>query len=234
MKGSELSYRRKPAFISFLITYLFCFGIAFLLIAFSSTTSREFVRLIIPRLELSPSNLLWKLPYGIVFSLPFLIYGLRTLLWNLMSSYEINSSRVSLLTGSLVRRERFFSISDFCDVSFKQNLVEAPLAIGKVTLTAKDGGKLLIRGVHDVKSVVEALRTGINSSDTRETHRSIYAQSSPFTRLGTPSEGHKGTWGWSVGVSAIIIIILPVFFAIVFKIEVFASVLEFVRRLFAG
>jgi uncharacterized membrane protein YdbT with pleckstrin-like domain len=184
-KGSGFSYQRKPAFMSFLITYLFYFGIAFLLIAFSPTVSRQFVTLIGAELGGPASNPLGELPYGIVFCFPFLIYGLRTLLWNLMSSYEINSSRISLLTGSLVREERFFSVSDFCDVSFKQNLFEAPLRIGKVTLTKRDGGRLVIRGVHNIKSMVEALRTSMNSSAERETHGSIYAQSDKLTRSGT-------------------------------------------------
>jgi hypothetical protein len=234
MKGSEFSYIRKPAFMSFLTTYLFCFGIAFLLIAFSPTISRQFVRLIGAELSLPASNPLGELPYGIIFSFPFLIYGLRTLLWNLMSSYEINSSRISLLTGSLVRKERFFSVSDFCDVSFWQNLFEAPLSIGKVTLAKRDGDRLLIRGVHNIKSVVEALRISIDSSEARKTHGPLYGQSGGHTRSATPSEEPKGTWGWSVALSAIIIIFLPVFFIIVFKAEVFASVLEFVRSLFAG
>jgi hypothetical protein len=151
-----------------------------------------------------------------------------------MSSYEINPSRISLLTGSLVRKECFFSVSDFCDVSFKQNLFEAPLGIGKVTLTGRDGGRVLIRGVHNIKSVVEALRASIDSSDARETHGSLYAQPGGLTRSATPSEGHKGTWRWSVALSAIIIVVLPVFFVIMFKGEVLASVLEFVRRLFGG
>ena len=234
MKGSEFSYQRKPAFVSFLNTYVFCFCIAFLLIVFSPMVSRQFVRLIGAELGLPASHLLGRLPYGLFFSLPFLIYGLRTLLWNLMSSYEISSSRISLLTGSLVRKEHFFSISDFCDVSFKQNLFEAPLRIGKVTLTERDGGRLVIRGVHDVKSVVEALRVSIDSSEARETHGPLYGQSGGLTRSATPSEEHKGTWGWSMALSAVIIIVLPVFFIIVFKAEVFASVLRFVKRLFAG
>jgi hypothetical protein len=234
MKRSDFGYQSKPAFVSFLNTYLFCFGIGFLLIVFSPLISHQLIRLMGAELELPASHPLRRLPYGAVFSLPFLIYGLRTLLWNVMSGYEFSSSRISLLTGSLVRKEHFFSISDFCDVSFKQNLFEAPLGIGKMTLTERDGGRLVIGGVHDVKYVVEALRAGISSSEAREPYGARYAQSGGLAHSAAPSDKHKSTSGWSAVLSAVIIIVLSVFFIIVFKAEVFASLQRFVRGLFAG
>jgi uncharacterized membrane protein YdbT with pleckstrin-like domain len=224
----DKKYQLKPALISFLINYLFCFGIAFLLIAFSSKISHEFVGPVLAELRLPASNLIMNLPYGVIFSLPFLIYGLRTLLWNLMSRYEISPSEITLLTGSLVRKESFFPVSVFCDVSFKQNLFETPLGIGKITLKTEDGTKLVLRGVQNAKSLVEALRASINSSDAG---RTVYTQSRRVSSSKLSSEQHNWAWGWSIGVLAAVIIVFPVLLTVVFKIDVLTEIWKFVGQI---
>jgi hypothetical protein len=65
------------------------------------------------------------------------------------------------LTGSLSRKEHFFLISDFYNISFTQNLIETPFGIGSIILNASTGERLIIKGVYNVKSVVEALRPGL-------------------------------------------------------------------------
>lgn len=233
-----LSYNRRPAFLSFLPKYLLCFGIALLLIIFSSEISREISRLIISLLDLEPSNLLRKIPYGIVFSFPFLICGIRAILSNLMSRNEIVSSEIHLLAGSLTRKEHFFVISDFCDISFKQNLLEAPLGIGEVILTGENGGDLVIKGVHNVKSIVEGLRAAMHSSSLERNRRSVFSHAAAFGPSRASSNRDEETWGMWMAVLVIIIILLPVFLAITVRMEAFAKVVagifEFVSQLFGG
>lgn len=164
MENSDFYYKRKPAFISFLLIYFFCFGISFWLIDSSPAISKEISRQFIAKLGIPRSNPLWDLPYGIIFSLPLLIYGIRTLLWNLMSSYELNSSEIRLLIGHLIRNERFFLISSFNEISFKQNLIEAPFHVGSLVLKAKGRSQLIIKGVYNVRYVVECLRKKVDTS----------------------------------------------------------------------
>ena len=163
MEKTDFRYNRKPAFASFLVTYLVCFGIAFLLIWYSPTVSSKIIDHIGAPLGIAGLGFLSKLPYGILLSLPFIIYGLRLILWNLMSRYEITESEIRFLSGSLVRKERLFPVSGFCEVSFKQNLLEALFGIGHMVLGGDDGDKLVIKGVYGVKSVVEALRAAMES-----------------------------------------------------------------------
>ncbi len=102
-------------------------------------------------------NLLQNLPYGKLLSIPFIVYGLRIFLWNIMSYYEIDTSRIRLLTGHLARREEFVLVSDIHEISFKQNVLEAPFQVGSLLLKTR-AGEFNIRGVYRVKQVVEDLR----------------------------------------------------------------------------
>jgi uncharacterized membrane protein YdbT with pleckstrin-like domain len=103
-------------------------------------------------------HLLHELPFGKLLSIPFLIYGIRTFLWNLMSYYEIDTTRIRLLTGHLIRKEQFVLVSDIHEISFKQNLLEAPFRIGSLLLKTRMG-EFTIRGVYHVKQVAEDLRS---------------------------------------------------------------------------
>jgi uncharacterized membrane protein YdbT with pleckstrin-like domain len=161
MKKSEFTYKRRPAFISFLLTYVVFLGIAYLLMQSSPAISEAIKRQVIAQMGIPRSNVLWILPYGTLLSLPFFVYSIRTILWNSMSIYEINPSEIRLLTGSVIRKERFFLISDFYSISFKQNLIEIPFGVGSVALKARGKGRLVIKGVYDVKTVIEALRPGL-------------------------------------------------------------------------
>jgi hypothetical protein len=158
MEKAEFYYKRKPAIISFLLVYIICFGIFYWLINNSPVISKEIIRYVISRIPAPYSNHLFNLPYGKLFSLIFLYYGIRKLLWNLMSSYEISSSEIRMLTGHLSRKEQFFSLSDFYEISFKQNLIETPFGAGSLILARRRGGQLVLKGVHSVRSVAESLR----------------------------------------------------------------------------
>jgi uncharacterized membrane protein YdbT with pleckstrin-like domain len=162
MEKSDFYYKRKQAFISFLSVYLLCIAISFLLIENSPAISREVIKRIM-KLGILHSNTFQNLPYGIISSLPFVIYGIRTLLWNMMTSYEITSSEIRLLAGSLTRKERYVLISNFYEISFKQSLIEAPFRVGTLILK-KEGAELVIKGVYDVKYVVESLRGKMGTS----------------------------------------------------------------------
>jgi len=164
MEKPPFNYRRKPSFISFLPVYLVCFGISYLLIDNSTLISKEITSRIITGPGILNSVPVRNLPYGIIFSVPFIIYGIYRLLWNIMSRYEFSSTDIRLLTGSLSRKESFSPVTDFYEVSFRQNLIETPFGIGCLILAPLKGGRrLIIRGVYKVKTVVDALRSGLGS-----------------------------------------------------------------------
>jgi uncharacterized membrane protein YdbT with pleckstrin-like domain len=156
LEKADFYYKQKPSPISFFFTYAICFGSSYLLIQHSSFVSKTmldlFALLHIPRI-----NLLHELPYGKILSIPFFIYGVWVLLWNIMSYYEIDTTRIRLLTGHLTRREQFILVSDIHEISFKQSLIEAPFRIGSLLLKTRTG-EFNIRGVYHIKQVVEDLR----------------------------------------------------------------------------
>jgi len=162
VEKSDFNYKRKPAFISFLLVYLFCFGISLLLIENSPAISREIARQVM-KLNIPHANQFQNLPYGTIFSLPFLIYGIRTLLWNMMTSYEITSSQIRLLAGSLSRKERIFLISNIHEITFKQSLIEAPFRTGSLVLR-RGNAELTIKGIYDIGYVVESIRGTADAS----------------------------------------------------------------------
>ena len=160
MEHSDFYYRRKPAFISFLLVYLLCFGVSFLLIKHSAELSREIVRLIVKVRILRPylhTFDIYRLPYGIIIAFPLLVYGSGKLLWNLMTTYEITSSRIRLLAGTLSRKEQIFPFSGIHEFSFTQTLPEVPFGIGSLLLD-RGGQKVEIKGVYGVKRVVDTIR----------------------------------------------------------------------------
>ena len=108
-------------------------------------------------LRIPQSKVLHNLPYGIILSVPFIACGIMTLIWNVMGHYEIDATRIRLLTGYLSRKEQFVPLSDIYEISFKQNLLEAPFRIGTLMLKTRNGS-LDIRGVYRVRQVVEDLR----------------------------------------------------------------------------
>lgn len=158
MVENDYSYRRKPAFASFLPLYGFCFGLAFLLVLYSPIISMVFIKHVLAFWKLDPSHWLHKVPYGIVLSLPFIVFSAHKILWNLMSIYEIDRQGIRLLTGSLIRKERFFPSSDLHEISFNQNVIEAPFGIGMLIIKGNGGINLSLKGVYDVKSAAGFLR----------------------------------------------------------------------------
>ncbi len=156
MEASDFHYSGKPAFISFLVVYLVCFGSFMLLIRYSPEISKGIASQIV-KLGISHLNKLQNLPYGTILSLPFLIYGIRSLLWNVMTSYDITSSQIRLLAGSLIRSEKVFPLSNLHDISFKQSLIEAPFGVGSLVLQ-KGSAKLSIKGIYNVRYVVDSIR----------------------------------------------------------------------------
>lgn len=158
MEGIEFFYKRKPALASFLPLYIFCFGLAFLFIYYSPIISTVFIKHLLAFWKLDPSHWLHKIPYGIILSPPFVVFGAHKILWNLMSSYEIDRQGIRLLTGSLTRKERFFPSSDLHEISFNQNVLEAPFGIGMLIIKGNGGVNLNLKGVCDVKTAAEFLR----------------------------------------------------------------------------
>ncbi len=162
MEKSDFYYKRKPAFISFLLVYLFCFGISLLLKENSPAISREITRWVM-KLDIPYLHKFQNLPYGTILSFPFLIYGIRMLLWNVMTSYEITSSQIRLLAGSLSRKERIFLVSSFHEITFKQSLIEAPFRAGSLVFK-RGNAELTIKGIYDVGYVVESIRGKVDAS----------------------------------------------------------------------
>lgn len=161
----EFHYRGKPAVISFLFFYLICVGSSYLLIDNSPAISGEIQEKLIEPLDINLPPLLLNSPLGVLLSLPFLVSGLRKLLWNVMSSYEFTAQEIRLITGSMSRKERFFPVADFFQVSFRQNVIEAPFGVGSLILTSAGTGKrLTIKGVYRVKDTADALRPGLGAS----------------------------------------------------------------------
>jgi hypothetical protein len=161
VEKSTFYYKRKPAFISFLLVYFFCVVISFLLIEYSPLISKEVTRQI-TKIDILRSGIIQTLPFVIIFSLPFIIYGIRTLLWNIMTIYEIDLSEIRLLSGSLSRKEHLYLIPSYNEISYKQNIIEAPFRVGSL-IFYKGRAPLVIKGIHDVKFVVECLREKINT-----------------------------------------------------------------------
>jgi len=156
LEKADFYYKHKPSPVSFLFNYALCFGLSYWLIKNSPFISNKIVDLIM-LLNIPRINFLHNLPYGKILSIPFLIYGMRVFLWNLMSYYEIDTTRIRLLTGHLIRKEQFVLVSDIHEISFKQNLFEAPFRIGSLLLKTRTG-EFDIRGVYHIKQVVENLR----------------------------------------------------------------------------
>jgi uncharacterized membrane protein YdbT with pleckstrin-like domain len=156
VEKSDFRYYRKPAFISFLLIYLFCFVISFYLIKNSPAISKhiagELMQLGIPH-----AKKFLGLPYGTIVSFPLIIYGVRRLLWNVMTRYEITTSRIRLLAGSLNRKEQIFQISNMQEITFKQSLIEAPFGIGSL-IFKRGNAELIIKGIYNVRYVAESIR----------------------------------------------------------------------------
>ena len=157
----DSAYKQMPAFVSFLPGYVFCIGITFCLLHFSFSVD-NFVFRILARTGISQVPALQKLPYSVIFSLPFAVYAARTMLWNFMTRYEFSMSGVRLLAGSLKRREIFYpsSVFKFKEISFEQNLLEAPFDIGTLILKPEKGGNnIIVKGVRKIRMVMKMLRS---------------------------------------------------------------------------
>jgi uncharacterized membrane protein YdbT with pleckstrin-like domain len=160
MEQPDFFYRRKPAFISFLLVYLSCFGISFLLIKNSAALTAEIVGLIMKLRVVRPyvhSYGLRGLPCGIIIAFPLLVYGSGKLLWNVMTTYEITPSHIRLLAGSLSRREQIFPLSVIQEVTFTQTLLEVPFGVGSLILQ-RGGSKVEVKGVYGIKRIVDEIR----------------------------------------------------------------------------
>lgn len=156
MEKADYYYKHKPSFVSFLFIYFVCSGVSLWLISNSPMVSKKIVDLVRP-LNIPYIGLIYNLPLGKLLSIPFIIYGVRVLIWNLMSYYEIDPTRIRLITGHLIRKEQFILVSDINEISFRQNLIEAPFRIGSLLLKTRNG-EFVIRGIYNVKQVVETLR----------------------------------------------------------------------------
>jgi len=93
-----------------------------------------------------------------MLSIPFVLFGLRKALWNVMTYYEIDADGVHLFTGILTRKDFHLTFHEFDDVSFNQSLLEAPFKVGTLVLKSRKLGECGVRGVHDVKNLVDQIR----------------------------------------------------------------------------
>jgi membrane protein YdbS with pleckstrin-like domain len=226
MEKTDFNSSQKPAFISFLLRFILCLGIGFLLIGYSPVVSPTIAHQLRTYLPVEGLDSLVAFPFGIALSLPFLLYALHSILWNLMSRYEINPSGIRLLRGTLVRKERFFPISDFCKVSFKQNLLEAPLGNGQMILTRDSGSRLVIKGVRNAESVAEALRAAMNSPRHKE-DRPVFTQI-PTVSPSAPRPA-QGAVGWVIAV--LCFLGFPLALVSLFKAELLTELLKLFRQL---
>ncbi len=154
----DISYKRKPAFISFLPTYFFCYLASFVLVYSSSDLTRWMNDQVFSLLMSTPPNILLGMGYGMMLSIPFVLFGLRKALWNLMTCYEIDADGVHLFTGILTRKDFHLTFHEFDEVSFNQSLLEAPFKVGTLVLKSRKLGECGMRGVHDVKNLVDQIR----------------------------------------------------------------------------
>lgn len=158
--GSPGLYRRrKPALISFLTTYFFLFFVSFLLVYYSPHLSDLINYQIFYLSRIPPTHFLLKLPYGAILAVPFFLFGMHTILRNLIGSYEIGRDGIHLLKGGLVRKEYHLALQSIDDLSFKQNLIEVPFRAGTLILKSDLGSELRVKGIHDVASVVDLIRS---------------------------------------------------------------------------
>ena len=83
--SSGLYRRRKPALSCFLSTCFFLFFVSFLLVYYSPYLSGLINDQIFSLSGIPPTHFLLKLPYGVILASPFFLFGIRTILRNLMS-----------------------------------------------------------------------------------------------------------------------------------------------------
>jgi len=158
MTKPALSYRRKPAFVSFLPDYFFFFLVTFLLVHFSPNLSRWINGPIFSFLSTAPPRILLEMNYGMVLAAPFALLGIRKVLWNAMSLYDVDTDEVHVLTGTLARKEYRLSLKEFDEVSFRQNLMEVPFKVGTLILKSGRRGEYGLRGIHNVRNLVDLMR----------------------------------------------------------------------------
>ena len=157
-KNPSFSDRHKLAPISFLSAYLFFFAVSFLLVYYSPLLSDLINSQILYLLRIAPAHFLLKLPYGVILAIPFFLIGILAILRNVMSSYEVGTDGIRLLEGTFVRKEYQLAFQDFDDISFRQNLIEAPFRAGTLILKSGRGSELRVKGIHHVESVVDLIR----------------------------------------------------------------------------
>ena len=179
-ESTKFSDRHKLSPISFLSVYLFFFVVAFLLVYYSPLVSGFINSQILHLLRIPPAHFLMKLPYGVILSIPFFLIGILAILRNVMSSYEISPDGIRLLEGTFVRKEYQWAFQDFDDISFRQNVIEAPFRAGTLIFKSGRGGELRMKGVHNVEGLVDLIRR------KRKTERS------PYYRARHPSQGYEG------------------------------------------
>ncbi|MEJ2723758.1 MAG: GAF domain-containing protein [Deltaproteobacteria bacterium] len=152
------SDRHKLSPISFLSKYIFFFAVTFLLVYYSPILSGLINGRIPHFLSIPTAPFLANLPYGMILAVPFFFFGILAILRNVMSSYEVSNDGIRLLEGTFVRKEYHLAFQDFDDISFKQNLFEAPFRAGTLILKSGRGGELRMKGIHNVEGMVDLIR----------------------------------------------------------------------------
>jgi len=155
----DLLYRRKPAFVSFLPKYFFYFLATYLLVHFSPHLTLWINGSLFSLLKVATPRILLEVNYGMVLAAPFALLGIRKLLWNTMSRYEVDREGVLVLSGTLARKEYRLPLREFDDIYFRQSLMEVPFRAGTLILKSARRGEFGLRGIHNVRKLVELIRS---------------------------------------------------------------------------
>lgn len=214
----EFLYCRRPALISLTPALALCAVAALLLYSNDPLITDAVKNKVLAPTSMPTDNVTWRLPYGPLLALPVFAYFLNLTLWGLLSYYEITPHNIRLVSGSVVRRESYYSLDEFDDVGFSQSIVEVPFGIGQLVLHSSHR-QLKLQGIHNVKSVVDTLRHHLRQRPPVPQQSSAYAHgthapaySNPVTTAVDSVQGsnapqvivHKG--GGAVGCLIILLI----------------------------
>jgi uncharacterized membrane protein YdbT with pleckstrin-like domain len=251
MSGHEYMYDRKPAWIHTLVILVVCLFVVRFLLSFSDAIQDVVSRQILIPLDAPRDTPFWELPYGFILSMPFLLIALRRLLWNVMTRYKIAPGELRLITGILSRQHEVLELSRFHELTLKQSLLQAPLRCGTLTLTSRHGDFVALPGVCDVEAIAESMRPYLSKyQPARRGGQSSFPRApqdypdddrTSSNRVASNERAdsqktvvvHKGGGCFGCLIFMLIIILLPAFLAVVFKVAIFAAIVEFFRNMFS-
>jgi hypothetical protein len=154
----KIEYDHSPAWGYTILAMLTCATIALYLISRADVIQGVFTQYAFNPLEVSDTSLLRTIPIGYVFTLPFIFFAIRRLLWNTLTHYSITDEDIVTHTGILARQEKHEKTSKFHDIVVKRNFLELFEGSGTVILRSQLGDYLALRGIRNVKQTSDAIR----------------------------------------------------------------------------